>query len=349
MFKNCYQLKSIYLNEATSESLGTMHQMFYNCNNLIYLNIFKMVEDVQSIAEILHGTPSNLQLCVNDEKNIPKIFDIIFLRQFSTRDCTTNCYDIERAYASITKQCCAVALYNGRCYNKCPGRMWNNGNIECSPLSCQIYNYEQDNCQPNGIVPPHYFLNDSSLGTIDKCAPNCATCTIRSTKCLTCYNTKPYLYLSKCQSSCQNGSFYDNNNILKCKCYDPKCFYCSEESMLFGLCETCNINLGYYQKSDEIFDNGFINCYKDPEGYYFDNLNSIYKPCYHSCKFCYKMGNKTHHYCKSCNSKNSYPFKMEENENYLNCYPNCTLIFILIIILIIHVGIQLDVLILLLY
>ena len=71
----------------------------------------------------------------------------------------------------------------------------------------------------------------------------------------------------------------------------------------------------------------YSNCYKDPEGYYFDSIVSIYKPCYSSCNSCDRTGNKSNHYCYSCNSRNTYPIPMENEYNYINCYPNCTFNF----------------------
>ena len=326
MFKDCINLKSVYLNLATSESLGTMQRMFYNCSSLKYLNIFRLIEDVQSINEILDGTPNDLQLCVNDEKNIPNIFKIIYDKQYSTRDCSFNCYgNYNRKYAEKTKQCCQYSLYDGNCYDHCPSRTRNTvDDITCYNFSCpnRYYTYDQNNCRDD--IPYRFYMNDTVLRTIDKCDDNCNTCTNRSTKCLTCKSEKPYLYLSKCLNSCDFGSFLENG-IEKCFCYDRKCKYCSEESMEYNLCETCSP--GYFQKFGETFNNSFINCYKDPEGYYFDSSNLIYMPCYSSCKFCDWMGDKINHYCKSCNSKNTYPILMEDNENYMNCYPNCTFNF----------------------
>ena len=335
MFKDCINLKSIYFNKITSESLGTMHRMFYNCSSLIYLNIFSLSEDIQSLTEILEGTPDNIQLCIKNEKNIPIIFDIIYNKTSATRDCSYNCYhDINnnRSYAEKTKQCCPKRLYDGLCYDKCPGRTNNtSGDKECFNFSCQYYyNYEQNGCLPNKTIPKGYYINDTNLKTIDKCDSNCKTCIKRAKKCLTCNNDKPYLYLNTCLSSCEFGSYTEEDtNIKKCYCYEEKCKICSEESMQYNLCETCNEENGYYQKFNETFNNGFVNCYKAPEEYYFDSRSSIYKPCYPSCKYCGKKGNKRNHYCLSCNEKNTNQIQMEDsdNDNYTNCYPNCTFNF----------------------
>ena len=166
-------------------------------------------------------------------------------------------------------------------------------------------------------------MNDSFLRTIDKCDNNCKTCINRATKCLTCNDDKPYLYLSKCLDSCDNNNFFDENGIKKCFCYEKKCKYCSEESMQLNLCESCNE--GYYPKIDENFINNFTNCYKDPEKYYLNSSLEVYIPCYPSCKYCDLKGNDKNHYCISCNSKNSYPILMKDDSNYtyFNCYPIC--------------------------
>ena len=127
MFKDCIKLESLYFNKITSESLGTMHRMFYNCSSLKYLNIFSLIEDIQSITEILEGTPDDLQLCIEDENNIPNIFDIIYNKTDTTRDCSYDCYGYgnNRLYAEKSKQCCANSLYDGICYDHCPSKTKN--------------------------------------------------------------------------------------------------------------------------------------------------------------------------------------------------------------------------------
>ena len=289
MFKNCEKLEYLYLNQFTTESLGTMHRMFYNCTSLKYLNIYNIIEDIQSITEILEGTPDNFTLCIKDEKNIPNIFDIIKRKQNTTRDCTTNCYPDSnfRIYSSVSKQCCDKTYYDDKCYDTCPGRTRRESlTIRCSSFNCPgnnyYYNYEQNNCQYG--IQEGFYLNDSSLKTIDKCDSNCRTCTQRATKCLTCYNdvTNRYLYLSKCISNCEYDIIPDSSSFPKCYCYERKCKFCSEERMELNLCVSCNTNMGYYPKSDEASINGFINCYKGPEGYYLVSSISKYKPCYPS-------------------------------------------------------------------
>jgi hypothetical protein len=68
----------------------------------------------------------------------------------------------------------------------------------------------------------------------------------------------------------------------------------------------------------------YINCYKDPIGYYLDKSdtnNYIYKLCYKTCKNCLIKGDDINHNCLECNS--NYPLGISNN-NYTNCYKNCS-------------------------
>ena len=57
-------------------------------------------------------------------------------------------------------------------------------------------------------------------------------------------------------------------------------------------CLLCNIKDNYYPIFNDIINNySYINCYNEtPEGYFFDNNNYIYKPCYPTCKSCFGEG-----------------------------------------------------------
>ena len=62
-----------------------------------------------------------------------------------------------------------------------------------------------------------------------------------------------------------------------------------------------------------------IICYKYKEGYYFDDIELNYKPCYFSCKECYIGGNETEHNCIECKEEYKYKFNIS---NYKNCFMN---------------------------
>ena len=326
MFKDCYQLERLNFNTISTEALSTMHKMFYNCKKLYYLNMFSLIESGQSINEIFSGSSDNFTFCIKDEKNIPNIFEIIINEKNNViRDCTNNCYNDEiKRYSSLdNKYCCSKFMYNGICYDKCPSRTLVNNNIDinCQNFSCTyFYNYEQDNCSNSDIIPEGYYINDTFLKTIDKCNQNCKTCKRKANYCLSCNDIAPFFYLGHCYNYCKYGTFIDNDGISKCKCFEEKCYECSEESLMLNLCVSCNKDLGYFPKyNDTIINENFTNCYKNPEGYYFNS--TMYMPCYYSCKNCGGYGDKYNHFCTSCNSENSY--QIISKNNYINCYPDC--------------------------
>ena len=77
--------------------------------------------------------------------------------------------------------------------------------------------------------------------------------------------------------------------------------------MNYHLCDTCNLDGNYYPKlNDESNRDSFIQCYdKNVEqiGYYVDNDNKIFKPCYNKCKRCERAGDDTNNYCLECNDE----------------------------------------------
>ena len=338
MFNNCISLKSLYFRYLTTESLGTMYRMFYNCKNLTYLDLYSLTESGQSIVQMFEKSSKSFKLCIKDNKYIPNIFNEILKTSFQ-RDCSRDCYINNEVvhYIPSKKLCCAKYVYNNECYDICPKRTKDiNGDKICEDLNCQYiydyyngyyydyyYNYEQNDCI--NYLPTGYFINDTTLKTIDKCHSNCKTCKGKPTNitmnCLICQDDVPYIYLGNCYRNCLFGEFYENG-IKICKCVNQRCLTCTDNSIEFGLCTRCNY--GYYKKED---DNRYsFNCYNETdelEEYYLDKPNQIYRHCYHSCKYCEYGGDKTEHHCLKCNADNSYSIPMEENNTLMNCYPDC--------------------------
>jgi hypothetical protein len=177
MFYNGINLKSINFKNINSESLGTMYQMFYNCSSLEYLNIYSLIEDVQSIHEMFEGVSDNFTFCIKENENIPNIFQLIKNMNATIRDCSEQCYGDNNKRIEIPdkKLCCRNYEHNGNCVDNCPGRtIPNEETKKCDHLSCRYYNYTQDGCIDE--IPERYFLNDTILKTIDKCHEDCKTC-----------------------------------------------------------------------------------------------------------------------------------------------------------------------------
>ena len=187
-------------------------------------------------------------------------------------------------------------------------------------LKCKhYYNYAKTSCL--NFIPEGFYCNDNDIKTIDKCHENCKTCnkgpTENNNNCLTCNENTIYYDLGNCRDNCSNGYFLDENNTLTCQCTNNiTCFFCNEDNQ----CKSCNTNKGYYPKSNEESNSDFINCYKDPVGYYFDNNTNTYNPCYPTCKKCSSFGNMTHNKCLECIE--GYRF-ISDFEDDANCYNIC--------------------------
>ena len=191
----------------------------------------------------------------------------------------------------------------------------------------QIHDYPTDEI-PVEIISNNDepFVSDTSI----KCHTNCKTCyeegTDEDNKCLTCPDEGPkYLEFKNCVSSCSNDKYFQDLNdssIIRCKCNNTKCLYCSKESLSYenNLCIICNTEDGYYPKNSESATiESYINCYKDLEGHYLEN--NIYKPCFNSCKNCIGEGDITNNNCSECIDKYEFKYDLESKNN--NCYEIC--------------------------
>ena len=193
-----------------------------------------------------------------------------------------------------------------------------------NPLNCSnYYNYEQTECIDS--IPEGYYCNNTLLKTIDKCHENCKTCkkgpTSINNNCLSCPSSgKKYYDLGNCTDDCVYGYFNMITDKV-CKCSSNiKCYYCTEYSIQYDLCEVCNNDAGFYQKiDDERRSDKFINCYSNIEYYYYLQ-NKKYYPCYSTCKTCNENGTNIENNCTSC--RDGYEFK-NDFENDKNCYEIC--------------------------
>ena len=142
-------------------------------------------------------------------------------------------------------------------------------------------------------------------------------------ECVDTCNDNPrykYEYNGQCYENCSNGYFVDDDNSYKCKCELDKCLTCSKEALNQNLCIKCNVD--YFQRKNDFINNSeFIDCFKDPKGYYLDKNESIYKKCYYRCETCEIKGDNITHNCLECNSNFS---KAINFNNYSNCYENCS-------------------------
>ena len=274
------------------ENIETLIYMFNDCQNLEYINLQNSKSNAIKTG-LFDNTVKNLVLCVEYD------FFKEYITDCNIIDCSENWREnrkkINLENDSCTNDCNLVNYkyeHQFKCYNACPTGTWAN-------------NFQCEDCHPDckACDGPAYIIN---------------------TNCKSCLSPDKYLQFGNCVSNCRNGYYIDENDssIKICKCELDKCFKCSEESLSMNLCISCNDN--YYPKSDELINNNntYINCYNHVEGYYLDNNDLIYKPCYYSCKSCDKKGNEMEHNCLEC--KNNYNISMNLNgSSYMNCYNEC--------------------------
>ena len=120
----------------------------------------------------------------------------------------------------------------------------------------------------------------------------------------------------ECYTGCTQNYFDKENNDLY-RCDLEKCFLCPSNKKYKGLCTICNYN--YYPIENDISNiDDYFDCYQEPEGYYLDKNDYLYKKCYHTCELCAK----TNHNCIKCSTNYNFEITFIYN-NYSNCYENC--------------------------
>ena len=348
MFRNCINLEYInirnikgYNNYDYSEicrkynsECSTTSGMFSGCIKLNFINIFSLLELVQ-YSNMFKDIISGFTYCINNQTEIPNIISQLSNGQ---RDCSQKCYKQPHRLIINTNECVIqcdksngnkkIYGYKDECYEKCPNRtkISKEYNFVCEDLYCQkYYNYNESDCLNE--LPEGFYLKNEALKTIDKRHKDRKFCfgkeNINNTNCKSCPTNK-YLYLRNCLTTCTKGYFKYNQNgtlIDVCNCENISCQYCTIESLKYNLCETCNMNNGYYPKINDTLNKfPYLNCYKEIEGFYIDYKEKIFKPCHPKCKTCSEYGDDNNNNCLIC--KNNFTHR-QDFENDKNCYDNC--------------------------
>ena len=143
-----------------------------------------------------------------------------------------------------------------------------------------------------------------------------------TTKCVkNCQIENLYDYYDECYSECDNDYYTEDGKNI-CKCLSKiSCKDCPLENNSDNLCSRCNNDLGYYPLKEEK-DHDLKNCYtidSIPYTNYILNIDqSMFDPCYSSCRTCDQVGNPSYHQCKEC--KEGF-YKLLDNDN---CYEECS-------------------------
>ena len=295
MFRNCRDIIEFDFTNFDTSEVTIMRSMFICCSSLTSLNLsnFK-TSKVETINWMFYGCSSLTSLNMSN-------FDIskvtLVNRLFD------GCYNLE--YINLPN-------FNENKLTSYSGMFTN------IPNNVVICINEKKN--KNKIFPQIKNIKCKIIDCSNDWRKNQIKIIQETGECIdSCKDSPKYIYEynGKCYENCPNGLINDNY-ANKCKCND-KCLDCSIASSNLYLCITCNNN--YYQKeNDDLNIDLFINCYKEPKGYYLDNNDTLYKKCYVSCETCEKRGDNITHNCLQC--KSDFNISISVN-NYSNCYSNC--------------------------
>ena len=198
MFENCENLKYLNLLNFDSSSVINMENMFYGCISLKYLNMYSFTENADlNVANMFNNTNENLIYCIKDISKATKIVSLLDEKK-SMNNCSSKCFSE---------------------VNIC---LEDKNNKKCD----KYYSYDKKECIDE--IPEGYYLNSSSLKTIDKCPIKCKLCSDNSMKknlCISCnsnYSEVKKNEFYECKMKCPEGYININNiceisyNIISC-------------------------------------------------------------------------------------------------------------------------------------
>ena len=326
IFENCYSLISLNIKNFNTSSATSMNNMFYGCSSLISLNMqYFDSSNAVNPQHFFNNIRSDIIYCVDNNK-----VSSLLAQLYGQNNCSDICFTGDDIKLIENKQICIEDCkrddfyqfeYKNLCYETCP----TNTHVTSDNLYL---------CQNN---PKGYFLDNDNI--YRPCYESCKSCRAAGDQihhnCIECKSDYRFInesgFENNCYLECSFYYYFDSiGNYICTSGYEcptdyklieekNKCVYnCSnDDSYLFEFNNKC------YEacpnNSYTLFDNIYL-CSIDPEGYYLDNNNNIYKPCYATCKNCRSQGNSDHHNCDTCNI--GYNFISDLNyEN--NCYPIC--------------------------
>ena len=306
MFSYLYNIIEVDLSNFDASKVEDMRGMFFGCHSLKKINLGNIDT---SLVKSIHSIFADC-------------FELTFvdLSKFKT----DSLEDMMDTFASCHKLI-AVNMnnFNTPKVTNMRGIFYNCYELKYADLSSFQTNYVTDvsymftDCRTLIYADLSNFRYQNSVDTLEQfnlIYPNTKICMKNSDS----RNYYSGISLNDCNNNCFKKGFKldlsQNNCIENCvKSTNNKFEY-------YNLCFTeCPENT--YSIINEYL------CYDyNPEGYYLNNINKKYEPCYVTCKNCFGKGDETNNNCKECN--NGYQFlndPMFHNNN--NCYSICNSYF----------------------
>ena len=248
MFSECESLLSLDISGLNIFLVSDMNNLFYNCKSLISLNL-KNFDNLILIPSdnMFKNCNKSLRYCVNKSNILENINTQ--LNDFQNNNCSDACFvnSINKFIIEKTQYIdnCSnddyyTYEYNGVCYHSCPSKTHKSiyNDYLCEETICDnYYNYDLTDCLDN--IPIGYFLNDSSLRTIDKCNIKCLNCSLESNEidlCVSCNINESYY--PKYNDNSNKNSFFN--------CYNGSIenYYLNDKNGIYmpcySLCKTCH-------------------------------------------------------------------------------------------------------------
>ena len=324
MFYGCSNITEIDLSHFNSSRVTSVNSMFYRCSSLTSINFNNFdTSQVTSMSGTFYGCSSlsSIDLSSFITSNVEYMF-YMFANCKSLTSLNLSNFDTSKLndIESIFEGCSNLEYINFPNLNldKINNIIYMLDGIPQNAALC-IQNPEQwefnsfhdcriidcsDNWQKNR---KKIIINDNGN---KECIVSCNNSTE--------YN---FEFNGKCYKNCSYGYYIDKEDSDTKKCYCPYgCKSCSSESFPLGLCTSCNESF-YPIYNDPLNQNNYYKCYQNPEGYYLDEKDSLYKPCYSSCETCKIGGDINAHNCSTC--KDNLYYGLLQNNSF-NCYEQCS-------------------------
>ena len=275
MFFGCKKLTSIDLSRFDTSHVTYMWNMFAECSSLTSLDLSKFKT---SELRYMWGMFSDcMSLTSLDLSN----FDISLVNEMG--DLFKNCINLE--YINLLNFKENSLNYAGNMFQSVPNNvvicLGKNNSINKIITELKTRQCYSIDCSDNWKSKQNKIINDTG-----ECIINCIDS-----------DQYKYEYDNKCFNECPIGSKDEGN--YTCKCLNDKCLECPDEAYTKNLCTKCNYD--YFPKENDSLNIGkYIECYKNPNGFYLDSVYSIYRKCYYTCETCEKEGNELNHNCLVC-------------------------------------------------
>ena len=351
LFSNCSSLISLDLSNFNTSEVISMKNMFYYCKSLKYLNINNFdTSKVTNFDCIFEGCSSLTSLNISNfnTSNVIIMHRMFYecssltsldLSNFNTANVGQMNSMFQKCYSLVSLNLSSFYtpnvyffqwMFNGS-YNL---EYINMENFDDSHTSLHQYGYHINNFLdylPDNLVVCIKGNNNLIRNKLNSFKCHVIDCSndwkLRQKKlikinesCINNCNIKDEYNKIKCYENCTNGYLMNSNSFFNiCKCDLDSCLLYTNSELNEELCNKLNHNF-YPIQNDIINIEQYINCYKNPDGYYLDKDVSIYKKCFESCETCKIKGDNKTHNCLKCNF--NYSIDINYN-NYINCYKKC--------------------------